>query len=449
MGRRGGNNLLTDMQIRALKPGDKMMRDGEYLYIVPKKNGSKLWQFRYKIKTEDGKRKDQTRSYGPYPKVTLKTARKLAEVDRELLAQGINPKEYHDQKKAEAQRKKEEEEHRKKFTFEAVALRYLEEYYRYKVAKSTFTKVEQAFPRDIFPFIGKKYIDDVTAEEIIALMKAKDATGAVDTAHRLHFYIKGVYDWAVANQIARRNPATDFKPTMVLPKAEERHYPTITDSQKLGKLVRDIRAYEKKSPLTSLALQLTLLTVVRNQTARRARFEDFDLDRGLWSVPAEDMKRRKDKKKKGKPFIIPLSRQAVEIVKRMREINAGRKYVFSTRYPGKGDEPISEGTMGKALSAMGYKRLFTPHSIRSAFHTIATEHDPTMELIIEAQLAHAVGDKVTQAYNRAEYIERRRVLMQWWADHLDEIAGTAPVREKPLDTGTSRPGTITPEMFRG
>jgi len=408
MPRQGQLYKLTEVQIKNLRPKEKLYRksDGGGLFIVVKPNGAKFWQFRYKGNSK-------TVSYGPYPQITLKTARQFAQQDRELIAAGKDPLE--ERRRQEEARKEEEDarRHKEENTFEAVAKSYLE-HYRQQRAPSYWDKVESYFHNDIFPFIGQKYIGDITPKEIIEVCKNIEGRGAIDTAKRIFRHIRRIYDFAIAHQIVEKNPAALINPSIVFKKAEKGHYPTIKTAIGIGRLMANLQAYEKDAPIVANALIFLALTAVRPGNIRFARRADLDMHAKIWRIPPEQVKTKEE-------LIIPLSRQAIEIIDKMERLIGPTEYIFpSPKYL---HSPMSDNTLSKALRDMGYVKgapeNIVPHGFRHMFSTVAHEQGKEHHAI-ETQQGHKVGSAVSQAYNQAIYLNQRRELMQWWADFLDD-----------------------------
>lgn len=400
---------ITDRQIKSAKPKEKLYKlfDGGGLYIEIPPNQSKRWRLKYRF---DGKEK--TLSLGTYPDVSLSDARRKAAEARRLIDSGIDPSQLKKAAKEEVKRKERIEREKRARHFEKLAAEYIE-HYRNQRAPGYWDKVERLFERDVYPYIGHLFIDDITTRQIIDIIKRIEARGAGETARRAHSQISRVFRYAVANGKASRDTAGDIDITMVLKPVKQKHYATITDPVEVGKLMRAIDGYRGMSPFPRYALLLLSLTAARPGNVRLAEWSEFDMETRLWRIPAEKMKA-------GRDHIIPLSEQAVKLLKELQPLSGSFRYLFPS--PKHLTEPISDGTTNKALKLLGYGGdRFTSHSFRSTFSTVAREIGGFAHHIIEFQLAHKEGGAVSQAYNRAEYIEQRRELMQWWADWLDEV----------------------------
>ena len=266
--------------------------------------------------------------------------------------------------------------------------------------------VERRIAADIFPALGAKPIDQITAPEIVALVKSVDARGAREIAKRVLETTGQIFEHAIAHGLAVRNPARDVKPRSILKPRKKENYARV-DAKEVPALLRAIEAYRGKN-MTRLAMKLLALTFVRTSELVEAPWSEFDLEAARWDIPAERMKA-------GKPHIVPLSRQAVEILRTLRGMSDG-ELVF----PGENDpkKPMSNNTILMALSRMGYKGEMTGHGFRGMASTILHEQEFNHDHI-EVQLAHTPRNAVAAAYNHALYLGPRTDMMQWYADYLD------------------------------
>jgi integrase len=289
--------------------------------------------------------------------------------------------------------------------------------------------VEQAQERDVYPFIGRLFIDDVTPKKIIDIVKRIEERGAVESARRVHTQIRRIYEYAIAHQRATRNPASEINPSMIFQAPKKQHYDTITKPEGIGRLLLRLEAHEETAPIVSLALRFLALTAVRPGNIYQARREDFDMEAKLWRIPAEQSKTKEE-------LLIPLSRQAIEIIEKVRLYTGETRLIFPS--PAHISDPMNPNTLARTLTRMGYTKgaeeNIVPHGFRSMFTTIANESGKDF-LAIEAQQGHKIGNQVSQAYNRATYINQRRELMQWWADTLDEYK--TKVKKKARKEGTA------------
>ncbi|MFY9328178.1 MAG: integrase arm-type DNA-binding domain-containing protein [Georgfuchsia sp.] len=394
---------LTDTAIKNAKPESKPVKlsDERGLYLLLNPNGSRWWRFDYRF---DDKRK--TISLGIYPDVSLKTARIRREDARVLLADGVDPGV---QRKAEKQAKAEAGSN----TFEALAREWMATRGK-EWTESYASKTKSALERHAFPSIGSKPITEITAPDLLVMLRAIETRGIVDMAHRISQHCGAVIRFAIATGRASYDPVPSLKGALSTVKQE--HYAAITDPAEYAGLLRDIDNYRGEAT-TKAAMQLLALTFQRTKEVRFAEWLQFDFDAALWRIPAEIMKMRE-------AHIVPLSQQAIEILKRLQAITGGGRLVFPSAISR--ERPISENTVVYALARMGYKGRMTGHGFRSVASTLLNEQGYRHD-VIERQLAHAERDTVRAAYNRAEYLTERKAMMQEWADYLGKLKAGADV----------------------
>ena len=386
---------LTDTTIRQqARPQAKAFKladgGGLFLYVTPK--GGRLWRWKYRY---DGKEK--VMSFGAYPAVTLAQARELHRQGREVLAAGVDPMaERKAQKQAQG------------LTFGVVAERWHTQWKADRTEKHAID-VWRRLQADVLPVLGGVPADELTASQVRDCIKAIEARGALDMAKRQLQKCSQIMRYAVAHDLASRNPVADMRPSDILPSRKKRNQARI-DARDLPKLLHDMDDYTGGEH-TRLALQLMALTFVRTGELIGATWDEFDLDADRWTIPAERMKMRT-------PHIVPLSVQARAILAKLEAIRYGRSFVF----PADTGKPthMSNNTILYALYRMGYRGRMTGHGFRGVASTILHEqgwpHDH-----IELQLAHQSRDEVSAAYNHALYLPQRAKMMQAWADHLDAL----------------------------
>ena len=390
--------LLSDTKVRSVKPSTKTitLNDGGGLQLEVRPTGSKLWRLRCTI---NGKR---TRlSIGEYPSISLKAARATRDELKEQIAQGLDP------------RIQEEPIVPPSESFSVMVDRYLEHYREDRNVKY-WEGVESLFTRDANPVIGEYPINQIKAKQIIPIVKSVQDRGALESGKRLFTQISKVFKFAVSHGEAERNPCADIDRSMILRKPTGRKYPTITDPEEIGKLMCAINRYTGWI-MVRLGLLFLAYSTARPGNVRLAEWEEIDFEEKLWIIPGEKMKT-------GTQHIIPLSTQLLEILKLAKHYEQGGKYIFySNRNP---TAPMSDVTLGKALrTTIGYSNdRIVPHGFRAMFSTIANEKSDFNSDIIEVQLAHKIGSRVSQAYNRAQYLDQRKELVQWWGEWLDERA---------------------------
>jgi integrase len=394
---------LTDTAVRNAKPAEMpyKLADEKGLYLLVSSTG-KYWRMNYRF---GGKQK--TLAIGVYPTITLAAARERREDARKLLANDTDPGIV---KAVTKQAKQQAAEN----TFEAVA----REWYAKKLptwAPATASKVKRYLEKDIFPWLGNRPIKDLGAPDLLATVRRVESRGALELAHRIREYSGQVFRYAVVTGRAERDPSGDLKGA--LPPVKSKHHASVTDPKQIGDLMRAIAGFSG-SFVTKCALQLAPLVFVRPGELRHAEWAEIDLDAAEWRIPGPKMK-MKDR------HIVPLSTQAVEILKAIQPLTSSGRYVF----PGlrSTNRPMSENTVNAALRRMGYeKHEMTGHGFRSMASTLLHEQGWPHEAI-ERQLAHAERNKVSAAYNYAEHLPKRREMMQAWSDYLDGLAAGADV----------------------
>lgn len=384
--------VLTDTGIRKAKAKASAYRisggGGLYIWITPA--GGKLWRWKYRF---EGREKLMT--FGAYPDVPLSLARERHGEARKVLAQGVDPM---------AQRKAEKAEMEN--SFQAISLRWLE-HWRHGKSPRHAAYVQRRIEMDILPSLGVRPIAEIEAPELVTMVKAIEKRGARDIAKRALETTGQVFRYAIAHGYAKRNPASEIRPSDILQTARKVNYARV-DSRELPDLLRSIEVY-RGTPVTRLAIKLMALTFVRTSELIEARWSEFDLDATRWDIPAERMKMRT-------PHIVPLANQTLEVLEMLRTLTRESEWLFpGDRNP---KRPMSNNTILKALERMGYKGRMTGHGFRGIASTILHEQGYNHEHI-ELQLAHAPRNAVSAAYNHALYLEPRARMMQDWADFLE------------------------------
>lgn len=396
--------MLSDATCRNATSEGRSVRkipDANGLYLWVYSDGRKYWRLRYWV---DGK--ERSLSLGVYPDVGLKEARRRRDNERAHLGEGRDPSA---ERRAERLRATLAAEN----SFEAVAMEW------YSRVSTSWTPhhaadVRRRLERNIFPVIGLRPIGELEAPELLAAVRPIEARGAHDLAHRVLQVCGQVFRYGIATGRCKRDLAPDLRGALT-PNVK-RHQAAVRPEE-LPALIRAISRYEELGDRqTQLALQLLALTFVRTTELIAAQWTEFDLDSGFWIIPAIRMKMRTE-------HVVPLSRQALSILHEMQALGGGSRFVF----PGRNrDKPISNNTMLFALYRLGYKGRMTGHGFRAVASTALNEMGFRPD-VIERQLAHTERNAVRGAYNRAEYIEDRKALMQHWADHLDALANGGKV----------------------
>jgi integrase len=397
---------LTDVKVRNAKPAQKPIRvwdrDGLYLEVSPA--GGKLWRFKYRFQG-----KEKVLAFGKWPAVSLLDARKGCSDARKLLAASKDPG-------AAKQAEKRQTKHAAANSFEAVAREWYtkqSQIWKQRHAADVLRRLEN----NLFPEIGDKPIAAINAPALLAALRKVESRAAYDLAHRMLGVAGQVFRYAVATGRAERDPSADLRGALTPHKPRNQ---AAVKPDELPDLLRAIDTYRTIGDLqTELALRVLCLTFVRTNEligAKWFEFADLDGKAPTWNIPAERMKMKAE-------HLVPLSRQAVEIIRDLRAIAGDSEYVL----PGRNrDKPISNNTLLFALYRLGYKGKMTGHGFRAVASSMLNEAGYRPD-VIERQLAHKEPNKIRSAYNRAEYLPERRAMMQQWADMVDAKATGANV----------------------
>ena len=310
-------------------------------------------------------------------------------------------------------------------TFEHVAREWLTTIHEGKVSEGHSERTRIRLEQDAFPWLGRRPIAEIEAPELLQCLRKVEARGAIETAHRVKNACGQVFRYGVAIGACQRNPAADLQDA--LKPVQSRHHAAIVDPAEAGKLLRDVLAYEGH-PVTRAALQLSALLLLRPGELRHMEWAWLDLDGATLTVPPEVMKRKKADKLDGPPHLVPLAPQAVAILRELQPLTGGegRRFVFPSLLTG--ERCMSENTVRGALRRMGYSNDdMTAHGFRAMARTMIAERLGVAPEVIEAQLAHTVGDSLGRAYNRTQFHEQRRDMMAKWADYLDRLRVGAQV----------------------
>lgn len=411
---------LYEKQLQALhrKPTPGRYADGDGLSLLVTARGGMYWQ--WQTTGPNDKRTDI--SYGPYPLVGLADARDKHRAAKRMKLNGQDPTTAKRKARARATVAAGN-------TFETVARSWFETR-RSEWAAGYAERMISRLEKDVFPYLGKLPIEQIDAPAVLSTVKRIQARGAVETGHRMKDAVSMIYRYAIASGLTDRNPASDLRDA--LKKPTTKHMAAITDPRELCSLLRAVKGYNG-THIVRTALQLAPMLMVRPGELRHARWEEIDLEGATWTIPAVRMKRKKDGKLNGDPHLVPLASQAVELLRELAPLTRrdnGTGMVF--RGERDHDRPMSDNTINAALRRMGYNTQedITGHGFRATARTIldeVLEFDPA---VIEMQLAHTVKGSLGRAYNRTQYLEKRRIMMQQWADYLDELAATelAPLR---------------------
>jgi len=396
---------LTDTAVRTAKPSEKprKLADERGLHLLVNHQG-KYWRMDYRF---DDKRK--TLALGVYPDTTLAKAREKRDDARRLLADGVDPGEN---KKAQRSARRELVAN----SFEVVAREWIAKQLP-KWAQSQAKKVSSIFENNLFPWIGSRPIAEIKPPEILVTLRRMEDRGANETARRALQYCGMVFRFAVATGRSSRDITADLKGSLA--PVVTKHHATLIEPQKIGELLRVIDGYQGTLIVKS-ALRLAPLVFVRPGEMRKATWAEIDLEKAEWNIPAERMKMRE-------PHLVPLSTQAVIVLRELQPLTGHGKFVF----PGERshERPMSDNSVNAALRRLGYDTSaeITGHGFRAMARTILDEVLGIRPDYIEHQLAHAVRDPNGRAYNRTAHLIERRKMMQQWANYLDKLKAGASV----------------------
>lgn len=406
--------MLTDAECKnAVCPADKpraRLADSGGLYLEVSPSGSKRWFWKYR---KDGK--EGRLALGGYPAVGVMAARRARDAARLKKADGLDPVEARKVERLKAVNPTGD-------TFKVVALEWYEKQAP-QWSEAHATRSKRQLERDLFPWIGERRLQEVRPPELLAALRKTEERGAIETADRGLMLCRQIWRYAVATGRVERDITVDLKGALTPYRGT--HFAAITEPVELGKLIRAIRAY-KGGPVVRAALQLAPMLLQRPGELRAAEWSEIDLEGALWTIPAARMKRTKDGKENGDPHMVPLPRQAIEILKGLHGYTGHGQMVF----PGERDRqrPISDNSVRTALISLGYtSEVQTWHGFRATARTMLAEQLEVDPLVIEAQLAHSVRDANGRAYNRTTYLKQRTAMMQQWADYLDKLASGADV----------------------
>jgi integrase len=399
---------LTDTAIRNAKPGAKpyKLADERGLHLLIQPQGGRLWRMKYRVNGADSeglpKRIERLLSFGSYPEVSLKSARELRDEARKRLAEGIDPSQLkRDTKIASALGASN--------SFGAIADEYILRMEQEDRAEATLKKVRWLCAL-LRPAIGARPVAEVTPQELLAVLKKIEQSGKRETAGRLRSFASRVFRYAVATARASNDPAHMLIGALIPPKTK--HHAAITEPKALGELLRAIDGY-RGQPATLFALRLAPHVFQRPGEVRQMEWSEVDFEKAVWTIPADRMKMRE-------VHSVPLSSQALGILKDAKALTGSGRFVFpSIRST---TRPMSENTINAALRRLGYEAgEMTAHGFRSTASSLLNESGRWNPDAIERALAHREGNQVRAAYHRSVYWNERVQMAQWWSDHLDKL----------------------------
>lgn len=390
---------LTARQVETAKPKEKSYKlfDGGGLYLEVTAKGSRYWRMKYRFGG-----KEKRLAFGVFPTVTLAEAREMRNQAKKVLAAGGDPGEV----------KKEEKAIQKLSTgntFEAIA----REWHKSKADRWSLRyrdEIIDTFEKDIFPYIGKRPIAEIKPLELLETLRKMEKRGALEKMRKVRQRCGEVYRYAIITGRAEYNPAPDLATALTPPKKQ--HFPFLT-AEELPYFLKDLAGYTG-SVITKTATKIILLTAVRTQELRFARWQDIDLEKGIWEIPAEVMKMKR-------PHVVPLSKQVIELFNSLKPLSGHYELVFIGRNDHR--KPISKESVNQVIELLGYKGRLTGHGFRHTMSTILHEKGYNSAWI-ETQLAHIDKNAIRGTYNHAQYMDGRREMMQWYADYMDKLEGS-------------------------
>ena len=399
---------LTDIKVRSAKPQEKeyTLVDGDGMFLLIHPNGSKYWRFRFRFGG-----KQHLMAFGVYPEISLADARQKREEARRLVAAGIDPREH--------KRAVKEELAKEDITFESVAREWHAANKKWSEEHSR--RVLKSLEDNLFPAIGKRSIDSFSTRDLLVPIKGVEATGRFEVASRLQQRTNAIMRYAVQSGLIDYNPAQEMAGAVA--SSNRVHRPAL-ELKRLPELLHRIDSYTGR-PLTRLAVELTLLIFIRSSELRFARWSEIDFETAMWTIPAEreaieGVKHSERGSKMRTPHLVPLSRQALAILKQVHKLSGERDFVFvGDHNPCK---PMSENTVNKALRVMGYdtKVEVCGHGFRTMACSSLIESGLWSKDAVERQMSHMERNTVRAAYiHKAEHLDERRLMLQWWADYLD------------------------------
>ena len=399
---------LTDIKVRSAKPQEKeyTLVDGDGMFLLVHPNGSKYWRFRFSFGG-----KQHLIAFGVYPETSLADARQKREEARRLVAAGIDPREH--------KRAVKEEQAKEAITFESVAREWHATNKKWSEEHSR--RVLKSLEDNLFPTIGKRSIEELKTRDLLAPIKVVEATGRLEVASRLQQRTTAIMRYAVQSGLIDYNPAQEMAGAVA--SSNRVHRPAL-ELKRLSELLRRIDGYTGR-PMTRLAVELTLLIFIRSSELRFARWSEIDFETSMWTIPAEretieGVKHSQRGSKMRTPHLVPLSQQALAILKHVHKLSGDRDFVFIGDHDHR--KPMSENTVNKALRVMGYdtKVEVCGHGFRTMACSSLIESGLWSRDAVERQMSHMERNSVRAAYiHKAEHLDERRLMLQWWADFLD------------------------------
>lgn len=400
--------MLTDTKLRKLKPEAKAYKetDGGGLYVEVRKTGAKIFRFRYR---HPQTKKEQVFTIGEYPAIGLAQARGLRDEAKGLLAQGIDPNQHKAQQKEIAAAQQEEQkvlENRLKFIDLFKEWHgHNAESWSYAHAKDIYERIE----KHLLPSLGNMPVDDIKPKDIIHTLKQLELAGTLETLKRVKQYASRIFRYGVGMGLCECDPTRDL-PNDIFKKQEKGNYPHLTKRADLYQLFNALDNYVGDFS-TQIALQLAPHVFLRPNELAGLKWSEIDFKQALATIPAERMKMKR-------PHVVPLSKQAIELLEHIQPLSGDGVYVFPSARTN--SRPMSEQSLNAGLHRIGFKGKQTAHGFRHTASTILNERGFNSDYI-EKQLAHEQANKIRGTYNKAEYLAERIKMMQAWSDHIDSI----------------------------
>lgn len=406
---------LTATEIKNAKPKEKDYKlfDGDGLYLFITKSGSKKWRLKY---TFEGKEK--TLSFGDIKDIPLSRARELRVEYRQKIKNGIDPSLEKKKAKQEIKIKNIKKNHSVKILFTELLD---EQLHKQEISEPHYKRTLFSYNNDVFPIYKDYNISDIEVDDIKTIISSVSDRGAVESSRKLYYALNKAFKILVTrnnskddnkNYGLKFNPCSQISINELVGQKSTKNYPTITDNEGIKALLLNIDEYTGDFT-TKQALRMLPYVFVRPYNIRYAEWNEIDFKLKQWNIPANKMKTKSD-------LIVPLTDSVIKILNEIKPFSFDGKYIFPSLK--NKNSPMSDNTLLGAIRRLGYsKEEFVPHGFRAMFSTIAHEKSKFKHDIIETQLAHSVGSSVSKAYNRAEYLEDRVKLMQWYSDYLDNL----------------------------
>ncbi|WP_241622245.1 tyrosine-type recombinase/integrase [Rosenbergiella australiborealis] len=387
---------LNARQVDTAKAQEKpyKLSDGGGLYLLVNPTGSKYWRLKYRVAG-----KEKLLSVGVYPDVTLADARSKREDAKRIIAAGGDPSQ---EKQAEKAAKVLAVQN----SFESIAI----EWHNHKKenwSQGYAEDILEYLTKDIFPFIGKRAINEIKPAEMLAVLRKMEQRGVLDKLKKTRQACRQIFTHAVITGRAENNPVTDLSGALKAPK--QKHFPHL-NVEEIPAFLTELNKYSG-SMITRIATKLLMITGLRTIELRTTEWADIDFDKGIWQIPAERMKMRR-------PHIVPISRQARELLEELHQLTGRGRYVFHGRNDA--GKPMSEASINQVIKRIGYDGRATGHGFRHTLSTILHEQGYNSAWI-ETQLAHVDKNSIRGTYNHAQYLEGRRTMLQDYADYLDAL----------------------------